>query len=180
MSTMSMSTMSTSTISPIHLITISPSPSLCHHLSVTILAAQFHHHNLAITISPYQNLAFSLSQSQSCLHHLGVTIFHRPLTFSAICQTKMLFLSLSQHETAFAECAEQNIKHWDKLCCILPILPAWTLGDPWRYAWKWPKLPFSGMSPMVAKGRQGSRGNLRDGWDELKPDRSYLSHFPSW
>ena len=152
--------MSMSTISPIYLVTISPSPSLHHHLSIAISPSPSLCHHLAVTISPYHHLAFSLSQSQSCLHHLGVTIFHRPLTFSAICQTKMLFLSLSQHETAFAECAEQNIKHWDKLCCILPILPAWTLGDPWRYAWKWPKLPFSGMSPMVAKGRQGSRGTL--------------------
>ena len=33
----------------------------------------------------------------------------------------------------------------------------------------------------VANGRQGSprfKGDPRDGWDELKPDRSYLSHFP--
>ena len=45
------------------------------------------------------------------------------------------------------------------------------------------KWPFSGMSPRVAKGRQGlprSKGDPRDGWDELKPDRSYLSHFPPW
>ena len=34
---------------------------------------------------------------------------------------------------------------------------------------------------MVAQGRQGSprfKGEPRDGWDELKPERSYLSHFP--
>ena len=45
------------------------------------------------------------------------------------------------------------------------------------------KWPFSGMSPRVAKGRQGfprSKEDPRDGWDELKPDRSYLSHFPPW
>ena len=38
-------------------------------------------------------------------------------------------------------------------------------------------------SPRVAKGRQGfprSKGDPRDGWDELKPDWSYLSHFPPW
>ena len=35
----------------------------------------------------------------------------------------------------------------------------------------------------VANGRQGSprfKGDPMDGWDELKPDRSYLSHFPPW
>ena len=38
-------------------------------------------------------------------------------------------------------------------------------------------------SPRVANGRQGfprSKGDPRDGWDELLPDRSYLSHFPTW
>ena len=38
-------------------------------------------------------------------------------------------------------------------------------------------------SPRVAKGRQVSprfKGDPMDGWDELKPDRSYLSHFPPW
>ena len=40
-----------------------------------------------------------------------------------------------------------------------PWGPPWTLatiGDMPENAWKWPKWPFSGMSPMVAKGRQGS------------------------
>ena len=35
----------------------------------------------------------------------------------------------------------------------------------------------------VAKGRQGlprSKGDPRVGWDELEPNRSYLSHFPTW
>ena len=43
----------------------------------------------------------------------------------------------------------------------------------------WPFWPFSG---MVANGRQGfpgSKGDPRDGWDELEPNRSYLSHFPT-
>ena len=38
-------------------------------------------------------------------------------------------------------------------------------------------------SPRVANGRQGfpgSQGDPRDGWDELEPNRSYLSHFPTW
>ena len=38
-------------------------------------------------------------------------------------------------------------------------------------------------SPRVAKGRQGlprSKGDPRVGWDELEPNRSYLSHFPTW
>ena len=38
-------------------------------------------------------------------------------------------------------------------------------------------------SPRVAKSRQVSlrfKGDPMDGWDELKPDRSYLSHFPPW
>ena len=62
----------------------------------------------------------------------------------------------------------------------------WDLGNPWRplatlgdHAWKWskwPKLPLSGMSPMVAK----VQGNPMVGWDELEPNRSYLSHFPTW
>ena len=72
----------------------------------------------------------------------------------------------------------------------------WDLGNPWRplatlgdHAWKWSFWPFSGIfrhvaiSPMVAKGRQGfprSKGDPRDGWDELEPNRSYLSHFPTW
>ena len=54
------------------------SPSLCHHISVTILSSQFHYHNLAVTISPYHHLAFSLSPSQSCLHHLADTISLSP------------------------------------------------------------------------------------------------------
>ena len=39
------------------------------------------------------------------------------------------------------------------------------------------------MSPMVAKGRQGSprfKGDPRDGWDELKPDQSYFSHLQAY
>ena len=35
----------------------------------------------------------------------------------------------------------------------------------------------------VAKDRQGfprSKGDPRDGWDELQPDRSYLNHFSTW
>ena len=35
----------------------------------------------------------------------------------------------------------------------------------------------------VAKDRQGfprSKGDPRDGWDELEPNRSYLSHFTTW
>ena len=38
-------------------------------------------------------------------------------------------------------------------------------------------------SPRVADGRQGfprSKGDPRDGWDELEPNRSYLSHFTTW
>ena len=38
-------------------------------------------------------------------------------------------------------------------------------------------------SPRVAKGRQVSprfKGDPMDGWDELKPDQSYLSHFQPW
>ena len=52
-----------------------------------------------------------------------------------------------------------------------------------RVSSKWPKWPFSGMSPMVAKGRQGSprfKGDPRDGWDELKPDQSYFSHLQAY
>ena len=43
-----------------------------------------------------------------------------------------------------------------------PDSGGWPLWQEWWYenAWKWPKLPFSGVSPMVAKGRQGSRGTL--------------------
>ena len=42
---------------------------------------------------------------------------------------------------------------------------------------------FQAWSPRVAKGRQGfprSKGDPRDGWDELEPNRSYLSHFTTW
>ena len=38
-------------------------------------------------------------------------------------------------------------------------------------------------SPRVAIGRQGfprSKGDPRDGRDELEPNRSYLSHFTTW
>ena len=30
------------------------------------------------------------------------------------------------------------------------------------------------------QGLPGPKGDPRDGWDELEPDRSYLSHFPTW
>ena len=56
-------------------ITISPSPSLCHHHSFIILPSQSHH----ITILPLPSRRY----------HLAVTIFHRPLTTSAIWQTRM-------------------------------------------------------------------------------------------
>ena len=38
-------------------------------------------------------------------------------------------------------------------------------------------------SPRVVKSRQGSprfKRDLRVGWDELEPNRSYLNHFPTW
>ena len=41
---------------------------------------------------------------------------------------------------------------------------------------------FQAWSPRVAKCRQGfprSQGDPRVGWDELEPNRSYLSHFPT-
>ena len=74
-----------------HTITISPSPYLCHHLSVNILSSQFHYHYLAVTISPSRllPLAVTISPSPSRQYHLAVTIFHRPLTSSAIWQTTM-------------------------------------------------------------------------------------------
>ena len=77
-----------------------------------------------------------------------------------------------------------------------PWGPPWTLetlGGPWRPLATLgdmlendqfpPKWSFSSMSPRVANGRQGfprSKGDPRDGWDELEPNRSYLSHFPTW
>ena len=38
---------------------------------------------------------------------------------------------------------------------------------------KWPNMEVSSMHQTI-------KGDPRDGWDELKPDRSYLSHFPPW
>ena len=77
-----------------------------------------------------------------------------------------------------------------------PWGPPWTLetlGGPWRplaTCLKMTNFPQNGHfqacrqgSPMVAKGRQGfprTKGDPRNGLDELKPDRSYLSHFPPW
>ena len=74
-----------------------------------------------------------------------------------------------------------------------PWRPLATIGDSWRPLATIGDMPenghfghfqaFSGMSPMVAKGRQGSprfKGDPRVGWDELEPNRSYLSHFPTW
>ena len=64
------------------------------------------------------------------------------------------------------------------------------LGDPWRPLATMPENGqngqndhFQAWSPRVAEGRQGfprSQGDPRDGWDELEPNRSYLSHFPTW
>ena len=64
-----------------------------------------------------------------------------------------------------------------------PWRPLTTLGDPWWHAWKCLKMAKMTIFRHVANGRQGSprfKGDPRDGWDELKPDRSYLSHFPPW
>ena len=54
----------------------------------------------------------------------------------------------------------------------------WTLGCPRiGYFQKIGWLEYDRWSPRVAKD-QGEPH--RDGWDGLKPDRSYLSHFPLW
>ena len=72
-------------------------------------------------------------------------------------------------------------------------LPLETLGDhrhPWRplatmaeNGQNGQNDHFQAWSPRVANGRQGfprSKGDPRDGWDELEPNRSYLSHFTTW
>ena len=71
-----------------------------------------------------------------------------------------------------------------------PWWPLATLGDPWRLCLKMAKMTKMTIfrhgrqgSPRVANGRQGfprSKGDPRDGWDELEPNRSYLSHFTTW
>merc|ERR1712052_103865 len=48
-------------------------PSLHHHLSIAISPSPSLCHHLAITVSLYHHLAFSLSPSQSRLHHLADT-----------------------------------------------------------------------------------------------------------
>ena len=57
------------------------------------------------------------------------------------------------------------------------------LEVPFLSTWKWALSPKMAIFRHVANGRQGSprfKGDPRDGWDELKPDWSYLSHFPPW
>ena len=57
------------------------------------------------------------------------------------------------------------------------------LGDHWQDVWKCLKIAKMTIFRHVANGRQGSprfKGDPRDEWDELRPDRSYLSHFPPW
>ena len=85
------------------------SPSLCHHISVTILSSQVHYHNFAVKISLYHHLAFSLSPSQSRRYHLAVTIFHRPLTSSAIWQTRMS-LSVGKKKQKLEETLKPRVR----------------------------------------------------------------------
>ena len=53
-----------------------------------------------------------------------------------------------------------------------PITPKITIFRHVRNDQIWPPVPSS--------MHQTIQGDPRDGWDELKPDRSYLSHFPPW
>ena len=78
-----MSTMS------IHLLTISLSPYLRNHLVITISLSQSCRHNLTISPSRLLPLSVTILPSPSRRYHLAVTTFHRPLTSSAIWQTRM-------------------------------------------------------------------------------------------
>ena len=61
--------------------------------------------------------------------------------------------------------------------------PPLNLGDPWRPLATCLKMVILTIFRHFQACRQGSprfKGDPRDGWDELKPDWSYLSHFPPW
>ena len=94
-----MSTMS------IHLLTISLSPYLRNHLVITISLSQSCRHNLTISPSRLLPLSVTILPSPSRRYHLAVTTFHRPLTFSAIWQTRM---SLSDGEETKVEEGEEE------------------------------------------------------------------------
>ena len=67
-----------------------------------------------------------------------------------------------------------NIHHWTLGC---PRIVFFNLGwlAIFRHVGNDLNVPL-GVSSM----HQTIKGDPRDGWDELKPDRSYLSHFPPW
>ena len=74
---------------------------------------------------------------------------------------------------------------FDALNSVLVVI----FGHFW-HAWKWPISPkitiFRHVGndqiwpPVPSSMHQTIQGDPRDGWDELKPDPSYLSHFPPW
>ena len=70
------------------------------------------------------------------------------------------------------------------------VLECWTQASMFWHVWKWPISPkitiFRHVGndqiwpPVPSSMHQTIQGDPRDGWDELKPDRSYLSHFATW
>merc|ERR1712083_835707 len=77
----------------IHLLTISPSPSLHHGISVTISPSPSCRHNITISPSPLLPLSVTISPSPSRRYHLAqqdlLSPHFRPLTSLAIWQTRM-------------------------------------------------------------------------------------------
>ena len=69
----------------------------------------------------------------------------------------------------------QETGRWGESTCLVSL--RWLLLT---VILKMAKMPII---RHVTNGRQGSprfKGDPRVGWDELEPNRSYLSHFPTW